>query len=297
MIIPYNRHELYIAALSDDSLTIPDMPYTREEVYLAKINGASVTLPDAPCNRYETYLAKLAGEDVTVPAPVSRLEFFLYAAYGYEITLPSPATREEALWQNYIDTLEALAVATQPTDATVQSGQTATFTVAATGGREPYSYQWQYRTSQSGTWTSVSAPSGKTATYSLTAEMRHNGYQYRCQITDDTAHSVDSNTVTLTVEEGLRITTQPNNITTVAGTNVSFSVAADGGTTPYTYQWYYLTPGGESWTAVSADSGKTATYSLKTATRHNGNQYKCLVTDAAEQSVYSDPATLTVTEE
>ena len=103
MIKPYNRHELYIAALSDDSLTIPDMPYSREEIYLAKINGASVTLPDSPVNRYETYLAKLAGEDVQVPTPVSRLEMFLAKACGTDVELPSPVSREEELWKEFID--------------------------------------------------------------------------------------------------------------------------------------------------------------------------------------------------
>ncbi|MBE6990653.1 MAG: hypothetical protein E7426_07925 [Ruminococcaceae bacterium] len=46
------------------------------------------------------------------------------------------------------------------------------------------SYQWYYRTSSTGTWTAVSAASGKTATYSLTTATRHNGYQYRCKVSN-----------------------------------------------------------------------------------------------------------------
>lgn len=103
MIVPYNRRELYIAALSDNSLTIPDYPYSREEIYLAKINGASVTLPDAPVNRYETYLAKLAGENVQVPIPASRLESFLYNACGGDVQTPTPVSREEMLWAKYVE--------------------------------------------------------------------------------------------------------------------------------------------------------------------------------------------------
>lgn len=98
--IPYNRHETFLAALSDSSITVPT-PLSREELYLAKIAGEDVTIPTAPYNRYETYLAKLAGENVTVPTPVSRLEYYLYKACGNACDVPVPANREELFWQRY----------------------------------------------------------------------------------------------------------------------------------------------------------------------------------------------------
>ena len=102
-LVPYNRHELFLAAMSDNSITLPDYPLTREERYLAKIAGEDVTIPDAPYNRYEVYLAKLCGEDVTVPTPVSRLEMFMYAACGENIEPPSPVSREEMFWADYVE--------------------------------------------------------------------------------------------------------------------------------------------------------------------------------------------------
>ncbi len=60
-----------------------------------------------------------------------------------------------------------------------------------------------------------------------------------------------------------------------------------------TYQWYYRTGSGGEWKAVSAASGKTATYTLTTAARHNGYQYRCLVKNAAGK-VYSSIVKLTV---
>ena len=83
----------------------------------------------------------------------------------------------------------------QPASVTVAAGETASFSVTATGAA---SYQWYYRTSSSGSWTEVSAASGKTATYSLTAAARHNGYQYRCKVTNSSG-SVYSSAATLTV--------------------------------------------------------------------------------------------------
>ncbi len=86
------------------------------------------------------------------------------------------------------------------------------------------------------------------------------------------------------------IATQPSNKTVNAGQTATFKVVAANATT---YQWYYLKPGTNSWVAVSADSGKTATYSLTAQARHNGYKYRCTVSNAIG-SVMSDIATLTM---
>jgi hypothetical protein len=59
------------------------------------------------------------------------------------------------------------------------------------------SYQWQYK-KPGGSWTSVSK-NGKAATYTLTAQERHNGYQYRCKVTNEVGATISSY-VTLTVK-------------------------------------------------------------------------------------------------
>ena len=177
-------------------------------------------------------------------------------------------------------------ITTQPTNATVTAGSTASFSVTATGAT---SYQWYYRTTSSGSWTTVAASSGKTSTYKLTAAAKHNGYQYRCKVTNS-AGSVYSNTVTLTVNGKPAITAQPTSKTVNAGSTAQFKVTATGATS---YQWYYRTSSTGSWTAVAASSGKTSTYKLTAAARHNGYQYRCLVKNASG-SVYSNTVTLTV---
>ena len=299
MIKPYNRRELYIAALSDSSLTIPDYPYSREETYLAKINGQSVTIPAAPANRYETYLAKLAGENVTVPTPVSRLEFFLYKACGGDCTIPSPVSREEELWMDYINAI-AIDFDTQPEDISVTDGDTATFSVAVSGGTEPYSYQWQVKVRGGSTWADVSSASGKTASFHFTAQTMHNGYQYHCVVTDNSGVSVTSDSAKLTVtsaENPLSITSQPDDVTVVAGETATFRVTVTGGTEPYTYQWQVSKNKGSTWANVASASGKTANFHFTTQNMHNGYQYHCVVTDDAGDTVTSDAAALTVTAE
>ena len=186
----------------------------------------------------------------------------------------------------------APTITTQPQNVTVDLGQKATFSVTASG--EGLSYQWYYRTSSSGTWKAVSATSGKTANYSFTPAERHNGYQYRCKVTNEFG-SKYSKTVTLTVNvpsvPAPVITSQPQSLTVQEGTVVSFAVAAEG--QDLSFQWYYRTSASGAWTAPSAASAKTATYTLTAKARHNGYQYYCVVSNSAG-SASSEIATLTV---
>ena len=88
------------------------------------------------------------------------------------------------------------AITTQPSNKTVTAGSKATFKVVASG--TGLSYQWYYQKPGESTWNKVST-NGTSATYSLTTEARHNGYQYKCTVSN-TAGSVTSKVVKLTVK-------------------------------------------------------------------------------------------------
>ena len=190
-----------------------------------------------------------------------------------------------------------LTVISQPTSQEVEPGTPVSFTVTAARGTAPYTYQWQYLKPGAAAWVNVASASGKTKTYSLTALLRHNGYKYRCRITDADGNTVLSGEALLTVREPvdpLTVSAQPVDQTVTPGTTVSFTVTAAGGKAPYAYQWQYQKPGASAWSNVSAASGKTAVYTLKTELRHNGYTYRCRITDADGSVVYSDTALLTV---
>jgi hypothetical protein len=180
-------------------------------------------------------------------------------------------------------TVNALAVAptitTQPVNQTVTAGQTATFTVVATG-TAPLSYQWQ----KNGTAISGAPASSYTTPATTSAD---NGAQF-VVVVSNSAGSVTSNAATLTVSAGAvapTITTQPANQTVNVGQTASFTVVATG-TAPLSYQWQ------KNSTAISGATAASYT-TPATTSADNGAKFVVVVSNSAG-SVTSNAATLTV---
>ncbi len=206
----------------------------------------------------------------------------LFGASSPEVTAVTRAFAAIAVTSD-IQPNPALAISTQPTNQTVSAGSSVTFTVVATGGTPQYTYQWYRGTSP------ISSATG--ASYTFTTTTADNDATFKCVVTDSASATVTSSTATLTVTplSALAISSQPASTTVTAGQTASFTVAATGGTSPYSYQWYRGT---------SPISGAvSATYSLTTATTDNGATFKCTVTDSAATpaTLTSSSATLTVT--
>ena len=91
--------------------------------------------------------------------------------------------------------VNAPTITAQPTNQTVTEGQTASFTVTATG--ENPTYQWSQSTDQGKSWTEISGATGSTYTTAATTTSM-SGYQYRCEVSNS-AGSVTSDAATLTV--------------------------------------------------------------------------------------------------
>src|SRR3989475_755271 len=102
---------------------------------------------------------------------------------------------------------------------TVTAGQSATFSVAASG-TAPLSYQWR----KDGTAISGATSASYTTLATTTAD---NGAQFTV-VVSNIAGSVTSNAATLTVNAAVvppSITTQPTSQTVTAGQSATFSVA------------------------------------------------------------------------
>src|SRR5271154_6434442 len=119
------------------------------------------------------------------------------------------------------------SITSQPSNQTVTSGQTATFSVGASG-TAPLSYQWKK---------GGNAISGANASSYVTPATASgdDGSQFSVTVSNS-AGTATSNPATLTVNTPPSITTQPANQTVVVGQTATFSVIASG-TTALSYQW------------------------------------------------------------
>ena len=166
---------------------------------------------------------------------------------------------------------------TQPAAQSVTAGQTASFTVAASG-TAPLIYQWK----KSG----ANIPGATSGTYTIaTTSLADSGAQYSVVVSNGVG-TATSNKVSLTVSTAApTITTHPASQSVAVGGTVTFSVVATG-TGQLAYQWKKvntLIPG--------ATSSSYATAAITSA--DHGAQFAVVVSNSAGTTT-SNYATLTV---
>ena len=177
----------------------------------------------------------------------------------------------------------------QPYSTSATHGEKVSFSVSASGGA--LSYQWQYLTPSSGSWTNSSGTNYNKANFTPTASYAMNGYQYRCRVSNS-AGTVYSDVVTLTVYPATpSITKQPVSTSATAGSKASFSISATGG--GLSYQWQYRKTSSSSWADSRGINYNKANFTPDVSSSMNGWQYRCRVSNSAG-TVYSNVVTLTV---
>ncbi len=177
-----------------------------------------------------------------------------------------------------VDTPAAPVITTQPQPVTAFVGQSATFTVAATGS-PTLTYQWELN--------NVPIAGATAASYTLPSLTAGNsGGKYSVLVSNPVQKNIASNQVLLTVQAAVAptIVTQPQSQSVLVNNAVTFSVVA-GGTPPFTYQWQK---------GSAPISGATAsTFTLPAVQSTDAGSYSVLVTNAAG-TVTGGPALLTL---
>ena len=161
----------------------------------------------------------------------------------------------------------APVITSQPTSQTVVTGQTATFSVAATG-TAPLTYQWK----KSGANISGATAAAYTTPATTSGD---NGSTFQV-VVNNSAGSAPSTIVTLTVNAAAvapTITAQPANQTVTAGQTATFNVAATG-TAPLMYQWK---KNGANISGAIASSYTTPA----TSSGDNGSTFQVIVSNSA----------------
>jgi hypothetical protein len=180
----------------------------------------------------------------------------------------------------------APSITSQPQSQTVQSGQTATLYVSATG-TAPLSYQW-YKGASGDTSTPVGTNASSFTTPALTATT-----SYWVRVSNSGGHT-DSVTATVSVSvTSPSITSQPQSQSIQSGQTATLSVAATG-TAPLSFQWYQGASGDTSTPVGTANTFTTppltATTSYWVRVSNSGGH-----ADSATATVSISPTSPTIT--
>jgi Immunoglobulin domain len=173
----------------------------------------------------------------------------------------------------------APSITMQPANQTVTAGQTATFSVAASG-TAPLTYQWQKNNAN------VSGANSSSFTTPVTTQSDNNA-TFRVTITNSAGNAI-SNNATLTVNAAPvapAITTQPANQVVTVGQTATFSVVASG-TAPFSYQWQKNN--------ASISGATSSSYTTPATTQaDSATTFRVVVSNPAG-NITSNNATLTV---
>ena len=185
----------------------------------------------------------------------------------------------------------APSISTQPTNTTINDGQTATFTAAATGNPTP-TVQWQVNTGSG--WANVADGTGGTTNSYTTVALSsaQTGYQYRALYTNSVTANVATSAATVTVNSSSSspsVTTQPTSQTVTAGATVTLSAAASGNPAP-TVKWQVNS--GSGWSDIAGATSPT--YSFTSAAGDNGRQYRAVFTNGVGSDATTNVATVLV---
>ncbi|MBR5372450.1 MAG: hypothetical protein IK130_09570, partial [Oscillospiraceae bacterium] len=171
-------------------------------------------------------------------------------------------------------------IKTQPQDAIGDVGETAVFTVEATG--RSLSFQWQYESAAG--WTDSDLTGAKTNKLSVPITAERDGQQYRC-VVSNLAGTVNSDSASIHIKAA--ITADPTDFTGSIGETAKFTVSVSGKNLKY--QWQFKD--GTTWKDSGMTGAQTAALSVPIIEARDGQQYRCVVSNPAG-NVISNPASI-----
>ena len=193
-----------------------------------------------------------------------------------------------------------LSISAQPADATIISGQTATFSVTAASTDDvTLTYQWEESSDNGSTWTTMTGETNATLSLSgIQTPASNTGYQYRVQVSSTSATNtpLTSNVAILTVTQGsITVDTQPTSQTVNEGSDATFSVAISTNSgLPITYLWERSDDQGTSWTTVAGETSSSLTVSGTTYADDNNDYYRVTGSIPGLGSIVANAVILTV---
>ncbi len=184
--------------------------------------------------------------------------------------------------------LTAPVIATNPTNQSVNAGQTVTFTAAASGNPAP-TVVWQISTNGGTTFANIPGATSKTLNFTTTAAQ--NNDQFRAIFTNSQG-SATTTVATLAVAGAAApgVTLAPTSQSVASGHTVTFTAAASGNPTP-TVVWQISTNGGTTFSNIPGATSTTLNFTTNAG--ENGNLFRAVFSNS-HGTVATTAATLTV---
>ena len=292
--------DMVITVTTAKKVTGPIITTQPEDQY-AEV-GETVTLTAAATGEgtlsYQWQYSKDGGETwTTCTSSASKKKAFtftMYAKYSgrYYRCLVTDANGQTTTASALVSLpiYDGITIEYQPVDQIVAAGKTASLYVSAKGNS--LSYQWQYSKDGGTTWTNCTSSAGHTNWFTFKMYKSFIGRYYRCQLTDSDNNVLYTDSVMATCpSDAITITAQPEDLTAAAGAKVKLSVTAEGDS--LSYQWQYTADNGRTWTTCTSSASKKSVFSFTMYSSFGGRYYRCQITDADGNIIYSDPALIT----
>ena len=175
--------------------------------------GGSQTFTISPSSSYVIDTLKVDGLEVT--ATTSYTFSDVKANHTIEVTFKQESQTPD---------VTAPSITTQPDNATVKAGETATFTIAASG--TGLTYLWQIDRNDGNRWVNIDGATAAIYTTS-TVDISCNGFKYQC-VVSNSAGTDTSNTAVLTVTENTTPAPGSVDYEILDGANTSWEQNSDG---------------------------------------------------------------------
>ena len=175
--------------------------------------GGSQTFTISPSSGYVIDTLKVDGLEVT--ATTSYTFSDVKANHTIEVTFKQESQTPD---------VTAPSITTQPGNATVKAGETATFTIAASG--TDLTYLWQIDRNDGNGWVNIDGATATSYTTS-TVDISCNGFKYQC-VVSNSAGTDTSNTAVLTVTENTSPAPGSVDYEILDGANTSWEQNSDG---------------------------------------------------------------------
>ncbi len=297
-LAPLYEYEVRVVAVQDKAFEQVDELAVSNDVFIYKMGRIRFDLNGGDSGKPNDVTGK-AGNIVVIPSTIPTRIGYDFKCWEMQM-IPTPVSfipgsvftlfGDTLLYAVWEDNGVGPKITKQPADATVELGETVSFSVTATG-TAPLKYQWQSRQGATGTWSNSGLPDAKTDTITFTATTGLHGWQFRCVVTDGNGNPKTSEPATLKVKA--KIKTQPKDATAIVGSTVKFTVSANG-KAPLNYQWQSRKDSSSAWSNSGLPGAKTVTLTVTALAGLHGWQFRCIVTDGNGLPAESKPATLTV---